>query len=282
MTHRALLLTTLTLVFASRTFAEATPASASDPVKEDIGDIHPASEASPGSYFHGGAQVRGVYTSNAKLRGNHGSSDFLTMPTLEGGFTAPMGRGFDLDVLARAESTIYSRFDERGFWGFSGQANIDYRFKPSWPRVYVGTEAYRYNSFDNNDNLASAVSLQTGVDQGVSLNRGKTLLFAGYNFSHYFAFPEVDTRNTHRLTVSLTQQIRPALYGQVFYQWQYSSYEQQGDRGDSRHAVGLNLIYQFRPNVFGSVNTAFVDNNSTRAPASYQNVTAGVGVTWQF
>lgn len=253
----------------------------SDSVKEDIGDIHPAAEAGILSYFHGNAQVRDTYTSNARLRGNHGSGDYLTIPTLEEGFTAPLGRGFDIDSIVRAESTIYSRFDERSFWGFSGQTNLGYRFRPTWPQAYIGTEQYYYQSFENGEKLASAVSAQAGLVQSVTLNRGKTLLFAGYNYAHYFAFPDLDTRNAHHLTLSLTHQLRPALYAQLFYQWQYSAYTQE-DRDDSRNVAGLNFIYQFTPHLFGSLNSAFVDNNSSFSAASYQNVTTSAGLSWQF
>lgn len=269
-----------TLAGSSETY-EAKISRLPDSVKEDIGDIHPIAEATFFSHFHGNVQLRGIYTSNARLRGNRGSPDYLTIPTLEEGFTAPLGKGFDLDSIFRAETTIYSRYNERSFWGFGGATNLGYRYRPTWPHAYLGSEQYYYESYENGDKLASAVSMQAGLDQSFTLNRGKTLLFAGYNFGHYFAFPDLDTRNSHRLTFSLTQQLRPALYAQFFYQWQYSAYTQE-DRDDSRNVIGLNFIYQFTPHLFGSLNSAFVDNNSSLSPASYQNVTTGAGLSWQF
>lgn len=249
-------------------------------VVEDIGDIRPIEEAGIRSYFHGNASVRGNYTSNARLQGDHGSSDFLTMPTLEGGLIIPMGGGFTLNTVARAESVIYSSHDERGIWGFSGEAAVEYRHQPAWPRIYAGMEPYYYNSFDTGDRVAAGAGFVGGIDQGWPVNRGRSLITAGYRFGTYLTSPE-DDRNVHRLTASYTHQFRPELYGQIFYQWQYSAYTSY-DRDDSRHIVGLNFIYQITANVFGSLNSAYVDNNSTRQLADYSTVNAGLGVTWQF
>src|SRR5438094_3489884 len=89
--------------------------SVSDGIKEDIGDIHEEGEGGLLSFFHGNVSARGEYVSNAKLQGNHSSGDFLFFPTLVGGFTVPMGYGVTLDVSAKVESVVYSRYDDRGF-----------------------------------------------------------------------------------------------------------------------------------------------------------------------
>ena len=249
--------------------------------KEDIGDMRPASEAGVLSYFHTTAQLRGNYSSNPQLYHNNSAGDFLTMPSLETRFSAPMGGGFRLNGLARAESIIYSRYDERGVWGFSGQADIEYRYRPQWPRIFAGVEPYYYNAFENSRHLAAAVGPVTGIDKGWAINRGRTLLIAAYKFGSYFADPTLDDRNTHSLTLSCTHQIRPGLFAQVFYQWQFSDYRQE-DRHDSRNIAGANMVYQFTPHLFGTLSASYVNNDSDRSLADYQNVNAGAGLTWQF
>src|SRR5688572_2257584 len=92
--------------------------------------------------------ARGAYTTNALLDGSHSSSDVLFLPTVEAGFRTPLGEKFTFDLSTKLESAIYSKYDDRGFVGYSAMATLDYRFKKGLPRVYASLEPYRYDSFD--------------------------------------------------------------------------------------------------------------------------------------
>ena len=259
------------------TFSTPLPAS----VQEDIGDIRPASKAPLASYFHGQAQVTGEYIANAHLFHGPHSPDFLINPNLRGGFTAPIGQRLFLDLDAEFDDVTYAGHDDLGFYGISGNADLQYRFKPTWPKLYAGVEPYYYNSYDTGHRLSSAFGPAAGIEQTVSINRGKTLFLFGYHFGDYYSSPSIDTRQSHTATVAVTQQLRRALYAQLYYQWEYSIYS-QSDRDDSRNLVGLNMIYQFDPHLFASLFVNFVDNDSSSSLAKYENVNAGVTLTWQY
>lgn len=250
-------------------------------VQEDIGNIRPAAEAGVLSYFHGEASVEGQYTSNAALYHSKDDADFLIAPVLQGGFTAPLNKNFTVDVEARLEDFTYSSNQELGFYGASGNANLEYRYKPSWPRVYVGMEPYYYFTYANGDRLTSAIGPVAGVDQSLSINRGKTLLYAGYHFGEYFSGPWIDTRQSHTVTLSMTQQLRRDYYAQIYWQYQYSDYSVYG-RDETRDVVGVSVIHQFTPQTFASLFVNYVDNASNNALAKYTTVNAGVSLVWQY
>src|SRR5438105_11174374 len=88
-------------------------------VIEDIGDLRPLSSKPFLSRLHIDAQTNGEFVSNAKLEGDHGSGDFLFLPTVTASFNQDLEQGFSLDMIVRAEAFIYSRFSNLSFWGFS-------------------------------------------------------------------------------------------------------------------------------------------------------------------
>lgn len=249
--------------------------------REDVGDLRPAEELPWSSFFHGNAQVQGEYTANAHLLGNEGSSDFLWFPSLQGGFTVPIGNKFILETSARLESAIYSRFQDHGFYGTSADLTLDYQPLKWLPHFYVGAQPYYYLGFDTGDRVGEAIAFSTGVVDYRFLFRGKTMLFGGYNFSNYLASPSADNRNAHRAMIGVTQQLSPATYTQLFYAFQFSDYF-DNDRRDVRHVVGLNLVYQFSEHLFGSVAGSFVNNHSTNSLATYQSLMGSTGLTFQF
>lgn len=250
-------------------------------VQEDLGDIRPASEAGFLSYFHGQASLNGQYTSNAALYHSRDDADFLISPLLQGGFTAPLNKNLDVDLEARLEDFTYASNQTLGFWGFSGNADVDYRYKPSWPRLYVGVEPYYYFSYANGNRLTSAIGPAAGIDQTLSINRGKTLLYAGYHFGQYFSSPDIDTRQSHTVTISVTQQLRRDYYAQLYWQLEYSDYTVYG-RDETRDVVGLSVIHQFTPHTFISLFGNYVDNASNNSLAKYTSVNAGFSLVWQF
>jgi len=259
------------------TFSSPLPAK----VQEDLGDIRPAESAGIRSYFHGEATVNGQYVSNAPLYHSRDQADFLIAPVLQGNFSAPLNQNFRIDADARIEDFTYASHQDLGFWGFSGDTDLEYRYKPTWPRMFVGVEPYYYFSYATGDRLTSAIGPVAGVDQTVSLDRGKTLLFAGYHFGQYFSTPNIDTRQSHTVTVSLTQQLRHDLYAQVYWQLQYSDYMVYG-RDELRDVEGLSLIHQLTPQAFVSLFANYVDNASNNSLAKYTSVNAGVSVVFQY
>lgn len=247
---------------------------------EADGKTMPPPEGLKGKFrFNVGA--RGEYTSNAKLSGDHSSGDFIGLPTVEGGYNIALGKSFTFDLAAKVESALYAENSDRGFLGYSANATLDYRPKPGLPRVYVTAEPYRYDGFDTGDRITQAIGLAAGTDWGISFNAGRSVAFVGYNFGHYFSDPTIDNRDSHRVVVGLAHQLRQNLTGQLFYAWQYNEYTDI-ERHDSRNMVGLNFVCAFTKNLFGNFTTSFVDNDSNFDRASYQSVTASVGLTLQF
>ncbi len=240
----------------------------------------PPPEAMKGK-FRFNVTARGEFTTNAKLSGDHSSGDFIGLPTVEGGYNVALGKYFTFDLATKVESGLYAENGDRGFAGYSANATLDYRPRAGLPRVYVTAEPYRYDSFDTGNRITQAVGLSTGTDWGVSFNAGRSVAFVGYNYGHYFADPSIDNRNSHRVVVGLAHQLRQNLTGLLFYAWQYNDYTDI-ERHDSRNMVGLNFVCSFTKNLFGSFTTSFIDNESNFDRASYQSVTASVGLTLQF
>ena len=260
----------------------STPLQQSAEEVEDLGEIE-ASDGSEGvrSKFRANVSARSDYTSNAELSGNHGNGDVLFFPTAEFGFKTPVGKGFSFDIATKLESGIFSRREERSFIGYSAAATFDWRPRPNLPRVYVGAEPYRYDSFDTGDLMTQAIGLSAGTDYGFSFNSGNSLAFIGYSFTNYFADPSIDNRSAHRAVLGVVHQLRPQLYGQFLYAYQFSDF-QDVDRDDSRHLVSLSLTYQFNRQLFGTLSGSFIDNDSTQDEASYQSALVSAGLTFQF
>jgi hypothetical protein len=253
----------------------------SDEQKEDIGDIRPEGSKGLASYFHGSAQKQVQFTTNARLRDDHSSGDGVLLPSLQGGFAVPVGGGVSLDLIGRLDSVLFADNTDRALWGGGIAATVNWRPIEQGPRFYATAEPYYYADWEDGDQLASAIGLTAGVEENLVLNRGRSLLFAGYSFSHYFADPSPDDRNVNRFIIGLTQQLHPRLYAQLYYSFQYSDYESR-DRSDLRQIGGLNFTWQFATNLFGTFATSLVDNDSTLALAQYQSFIVSAGLTWQF
>jgi hypothetical protein len=260
-------------------------------VQEDLGDMRPAAVGGILSYFHGQASVNTQYISNAPLYHSRDDADFLIMPRLEEDFSAPLGKHLKVDVTVRAEDYTYASHQSLGFWGFSGNADLEYRYKPSWPRIYAGVEPYFYYSYQTGTQLrqTAAYGPAAGVDQTWTLDRGKTLLLAGYHFGQYYPFGgvargstyDLDERQSHTTTLSLTQQIKPNLYAQICWEGQYSIYS-EAHRDEMLDVVGVSLIHQFTPETFVSLFVDYVNNASNNSLAKYETVNTGVVLEWQY
>jgi hypothetical protein len=250
-------------------------------VQEDLGDIRPADNAPLASYFSGQTTVNTEYTSNAPLYHSRNEGDFLIAPSMEENFAAPISKNFRVNLTARVEDFTYASHSNLGFWGVSGNEYLEYRYKPSAPRFYVGVEPYYYFSYSNGDRLTSAIAPVAGVDQTYSINRGKTLMYLGYHFGQYFSSPSIDTRSSHTVTASVTQQLRRDLYAQVYWQLQYSRFTVYG-RDETRNIIGANFIHQFNPRTYVSLFVNYVDNASDNSLAKYESTNAGVSFVWQY
>jgi len=246
------------------------------------GDGKSAPEPAPiKTKFRFNVTTRAQFTSNAELSGNHGSGDFMGLPTLEAGYNVALGKSFTFDLSGRIESAIYADHSDRSFVGYSANATLDYRPFVGLPRVYVSAEPYRYDSFDIGNSITQAIGMSAGTDWGHAFNTGRSLIYGGYNFARYIADPSIDDRTSHRIVVGLAHQLRSNLVGQIFYAWQYNDFIEVS-RHDSRNLAGVNLIYTFADNWLGTFSTSFVDSDSNEARASYQSVNASLGVTLQF
>ena len=267
-------------VYSHRSSARPVRQSAQE--VEDIGEIG-ADKGSAGfahSKFRVGVTAREQFTTNAKLTGNHGSHDFIFLPTIDVGYNTELGKHFTFDISGKLESALYARNDERSFYGYSALATLDYRAAANLPRLYVGAEPYRYLSYDTGDRITQAIGLNVGTDWGKSFNEGHSVLFVGYTFTAFFADPGSDDRRQHSIVLGIAHSFTGRLTGSLYYSWQYSDFDI--DRRDSRNIVGGSLIYQFAENWFGSATTTFVDTDSTQDRASYQSFGASLGVTSQF
>ena len=250
-------------------------------VIEDLGDIRPLADKSLLKRMRLTASVSTEYVSNALYSGNHGSGDFLLRPSISGALDHPMEHGFSLSLNARTESFIYSKFDESSFWGFSGSVFLNYQPTNDSLRFYAGIEPSWYASLRTGDQLSEALGISGGVAKDWAFNRDRTVFFVGYHFSHYFSFPTADDRNSHRVTLGVTHQLRPSFYGQLYYSFQYSDYTRAA-RDDSRNLVGLNFVYQVGIHWSGNLTTYLVDNDSTIARATYQAFGIGIGAAYRF
>jgi|GEM_PF-1322549 len=231
--------------------------------------------------FRFNVSARGDYTSNAKLSGNHASSDLIGLPTLEAGYNVALGQHFTFDLAGKVEAAIFSDHSDRGFVGYSANATLDYRPRPGLPRIYISAEPYRYDNFDIGDSITQAIGFAAGTDYGYAFNNGRSLVYGGYNFARYLSDPSIDDRNSHRVVIGLAHQFRSNLTGQIFYAWQYNDFVEVS-RHDSRHLVGASLIYTISERWLGTFSTSFADNDSNAERASYQSVNASFGVTLQF
>lgn len=231
--------------------------------------------------FRFNASTRAQYTSNAILSGNHGSGDVLFFPTIEGGLHTDLRNGFSLDLAARIESGLYARYDDRSFIGYGATGTLDWRPRPNAPRLYISAEPYRYDNFDIGGLLTQAVGFTIGTDYGIPFNQGNSAGFVGYNFTHYLSDPDIDTRNSHKAVVGVVHTIRPQMFAQLFYSFNYDNYT-GFDRRDFRHIVGANLTWQVNRHLFATLSGSFVDNDSEQEHASYQSAGAAIQLTLQY
>lgn len=248
---------------------------------EDIGLIEPVTEDETAGKFRASVTLNNSYTSNAELTGIHDSGDYLFLPSIELGYHKPLSSQFSFDIAAKLEAALYAKYDERAFIGYSIVSTLDWRPTPASPRIYIGVEPYRYDSFDTGDRISQAIGLSVGTDWGYAFNQGASLAFVGYSFTDYLADPTADSRTQNKFVAGVTHQFRPQLYGQLLYAYSYSDFI-NADRHDSKHLLGLNLIYQISTEFFTTLSGNWVTNDSDALKASYESAGGSLGFTLTF
>ena len=247
---------------------------------EDLGEIVEPDEILAGK-ARASVSVRNEFTSNAELTGRHGSNDYIFLPTFQAGYNLPLAPHWSLDFEGKIEFGLYANHDERAFAGYSVKTTLDYHPFTNGPRFYTAIEPYRYDSFDTGDRITQAVGMTVGADYGRAFNAGRSLFFSGYSYTGTLADPTIDTRNAHRVVIGVAHQFRQDLTAQLFYAWQYSDFINY-DRHDSKHVVGMNLIYQLSQAWFTTLTGSWVDNDSDVNSATFQSASGALGVQYQF
>ena len=234
---------------------------------------------SRGLRYRLGASTNIEHQSNAPLLGSGPKDDWASITGVEAGFNLPLSGTVSFDLAIRSDLVSYFHFDKISYWGPSGVAQFDYRPRTGWPRLYAGTQLYRYDFLHNGTELTSAASVLAGIDHSWDLQQGKLRLTAGYQFQRFWAFPSSEDRTTHSLFASATRQLTHSLFAQGAYIWQYSDFESAARR-DSRHTVSLGLIYMLSPKAAFRLYGSYVRNESTNPLADYENFTTGIGAAF--
>lgn len=248
---------------------------------EDIGLIEPVAEDEMAGKFRASVTLNNTYTTNAELTGYNDSSDYLFLPIVQVGYKKPLTSQITFDIAAKLEIALYAKYDQRAFIGYSLLTTLDWRPKPNAPRFYIGVEPYRYDSINNGGLLTSAIGFSAGTDWGYAFNQGASLAFIGYTFTDYLADPSSDSRTQNKVVLGITHQIRPQLFGQLIYAWQYSDFI-NADRHDFQNLIGLNLTYQINANLFTTLGGSWVGNDSDANKASYESAGGSLGFTLSF
>ena len=74
---------------------------------------------------------------------------------------------------------------------------------------------YWYQACEKGQEYEEALGVSAGIDHGYVFNHGRSRLSLAYKFTDYNASPSLDTRVANRATIAITQQFRPAFYGQL-------------------------------------------------------------------
>lgn len=251
-------------------------------VQNDIGTIGEAEEsAPPEAGFRADVRAKMEYRTNAAFDGATGPADTLWMPAVELGYNIPLSHGFSIDLTARVDGVFYSQYDDNNFIAYDGTAFLDWRYRPTYPRLYVGAEPYYFQGFDGGGLIQEAIGVRTGFDHGIPFWHGRMLFFYGAEYAAFFANPDLNTRNRIDATAGLMYQVTPQFFVQSFYSYQFNNYWVM-DRNDSRNIVSVSLIYRFTPQLTGTIQGDYVNNGSDLGEFNYQSSGVGVMLGYEF
>ncbi len=254
-------------------------------VQEERGEVvelgTPSAQTLKTKHFRVSVTMNIEHQSNAILDPDHNRDDWVFLPAIEVGYNVELGKGFSLDISARADLARYLRHEESTYWGPSGTLQLEYRPRPDLPRLYVGGQAYRYDLIDPAEEITRAGAVIAGTDKTWVFNEGRSLFSAGYQFARYFASPRIEDRDAHTLFASFTQQVWGQLYFQASYAWQFTIFENQ-DRTDARHITSVGFLYAFNNDSILRLYASYQRNDSTNPYADYENFTTGLGAAMTF
>jgi hypothetical protein len=228
--------------------------------------------------FRTGISTALEHHSNARLLGSGPVDDWTFVAAVEAGVNQPLGDKFSFDLSVRADVANYFQLERLSYWGPSATALFDWRPATGWPRLFAGGQLYRYDLFDPGVKITSAGALIAGLDRTWVFRDGKSALTAGYQFTQFWASPNFEDRASHTLFATYTHQLAAKLFAQASYLWQYTDFEEQA-RYDSRHVLGVGLIYAPKDKFAVRLYANFVRNESSNPFTDYEDFTAGLGAT---
>ena len=229
--------------------------------------------------FRTGVSTAIEHHSNARLLGSGPVDDWTSQSAVEAGLNKPLGDKFSFDLSLRADVANYFQLERLSYWGPSATALFDYRPNAAWPRFFAGGQLYRYDLFDTGTRITHAGAVIAGLDRTWIFLNGKSALSAGYQFSRFWASPLSEDRASHTLFTTYTHQIAASLYLQGSYIWQYTEFENQA-RQDSRHTLGVGLIYAPKDKFAVRLYANFVRNESSNPLTDYEDFTSGLGAAF--
>jgi hypothetical protein len=231
--------------------------------------------------FRMGGSTAIEHHSNARLLGSGPVDDWASQSAVEAGFNMPLGEKFSFDLSLRADVARYFHLENISYWGPAATALFDYRPHTGWPRIFAGGQLYRYDLIDTGNKITDAGAAIAGLDHSWVLRGGRSALSTGYQFSRFWASPLSEDRASHTLFATYTHQLAAKLYAQASYIWQYTEFENQV-RHDSRHVVGVGLIYAPTEKFALRLYVNFVRNESSNPLTDYEDFTPGLGGAFSF
>jgi len=236
------------------------------------------------------------YTSNALLteKGNQDTS--VMVLTLQAAFNLPQ---FEL-----AGGTVSPRVGYRHQWWMyslddtSNQLNnFDFalstfflNFQHNWNDRWVANVGLEYNRFLSADNDWTEFYVELmpnwSFEHIIPIGESAQIALGYYGSYHFTQTDPQPTRNINdrldnALGFTYTRELRPSLYLQTTYRWQWSHYTENSDRNDIYHNAALALVYVF--NDWASIRTfiSYENRNSTDdTVADYNKWDSGGGVTF--
>ena len=229
--------------------------------------------------FRTGVSTNVEHQSNAPLLPSGPHDDWLSLSAIEAGFNKPLGEKFSFDLSLRTDVARYFHIANISYWGPSATALFDYRPRTGWPRIFAGGQLYRYDLIDTSTKITDAGALIAGLDQSWIFQGGKSGISTGYQFSRYWASPLSEDRAAHAIFATFTHQLAASLFAQASYIWQYTDFANQA-RYDSRHTIGVALIYAPKESIAVRLYANFVRNESSNPVTDYENFATGLGGTF--
>jgi hypothetical protein len=266
----------------------AAPSRLRGALAEDGGE--PASDANRlfRATYRAGLQQSFIYESNADYNGNGGQGSFSATPTVLLGTELRFSESFRIDASGEWSSTWYNDLaDDADFWGLTGRVLACYRPSGKWPEFFAGPELARFEQWEDGSEISKSLGVVGGLHHGVELRPG-TSLFGTLRGGHRWTDPGQFDRHHASVFLGLNQRLARGLFLQPGYSFAYADYVRDFadgvSREDFRHEASLALLYRINEQLTVKLTGSFVDNDSTFAPANYQNISSGLnsGLIYEF